>query len=114
MGSRKLIVPGENGFALGAEAILMARPEAFTLTGADEKRLKGTVTARRFVGGSALFTVTLAGGETLEVSAEPKAIRIGANKLWVLMRYLVWFIAQNFLRTSARRPKLSSSPPSRI
>lgn len=77
VGSRKLIIAGENGFAHGSQAVLMVRPEAFTLTTPNENRLTGTVTARRFVGGSTLFTVTLPGGETLEVSAEPKAIKIG-------------------------------------
>ena len=77
VGSRKLMVPGRNGLAAGSEVLLMARPEAFRLTTPDETRLKGTVTGRRFVGGSAFFTVMLAEGETLEVSAEPKAVRIG-------------------------------------
>jgi hypothetical protein len=55
----------------------MARPEAFALGAVTEQRLKGTVTGRRFVGGSALFTVTLSGGETLEVSGTPQAATVG-------------------------------------
>jgi ABC-type Fe3+/spermidine/putrescine transport system ATPase subunit len=71
------MLPHENGIAPGSPAVLMARPEAFRVTTVSENRLSGTVTARRLVGGSALFTVTLPGGETLEVSAEPKAIKVG-------------------------------------
>jgi ABC-type Fe3+/spermidine/putrescine transport system ATPase subunit len=77
VGSMTLTVPAADGLPSGTDAILMARPEAFTPTAPAEGRLGGTVTGRRFVGGSALFTVTLPGGETLEVSAEPRAITVG-------------------------------------
>jgi ABC-type Fe3+/spermidine/putrescine transport system ATPase subunit len=77
VGSARLSVSGGDGVQPGLPVILMARPEAFTLGPTGEKRLKGTVTGRRFAGGSALFTVTLPGGETLEVSAEPQAAKIG-------------------------------------
>ena len=76
VGAKKLVLPAGNGVP-GTEAILMARPEAFKLTAPNESRISGKVTGRRFVGGSALFTVTLPAGETLEVSAEPKAIKVG-------------------------------------
>ena len=76
-GTARVTVAAGDDLQPGATVVLMARPEAFTLTTVGEKRLKGTVTGRRFAGGSALFTVSLAGGETLEVSGEPRAAKLG-------------------------------------
>lgn len=75
--SARLSLPVGDGVQPGASVIVMARPEAFTLGRPTDHGLKGTITARRLIGGSALFTVTLADGKTVEVSAEPKAARPG-------------------------------------
>ena len=75
--SVKLMVSGGNGIQAGTPVILMARPEAFSFRSPGDDGLRGTVTARRLIGGSVLFTVALADGSTLEVSAEPQAARVG-------------------------------------
>ena len=75
--SVKLLVSAGNGIQAGTPIILMARPEAFSLRSPENHGLRGTVTARRLIGGSVLFTVALADGSTVEVSAEPQAARVG-------------------------------------
>ncbi len=75
-GSR-LTIPGSGGPAPGAPAVLLARPEAFRFASGQDVALRGTVTGRRFVGGTALFLVALPGGRLLEVSAEPNAALAG-------------------------------------
>jgi ABC-type Fe3+/spermidine/putrescine transport system ATPase subunit len=77
LGPARLSISGGNGFEPGASVIIMARPESFAFAAIGDNRLQGTITGRRFAGGSALFTVTLTGGQTLEVSAEPQAGRVG-------------------------------------
>ncbi|MEO8201233.1 MAG: ABC transporter ATP-binding protein [Gemmatimonadota bacterium] len=77
LGSTRLELPGNNGFAPGAAVTVMARPEAFVFAPPAPGRLSGTVTARRFTGGSALFSVQVDAGESVEVSAEPQAARVG-------------------------------------
>jgi ABC-type Fe3+/spermidine/putrescine transport system ATPase subunit len=77
LGEKKIRVAGGNALNPGESVLLMARPEAFLLAPPGENRVSGTVTARRFVGGSALFSVALSGGEVLEVVAEPDATRVG-------------------------------------
>jgi ABC-type Fe3+/spermidine/putrescine transport system ATPase subunit len=77
IGSARVKVSGADALPPGASVIVMARPEAFILVPAGNASLKGTVTGRRFVGGTGLFTVALAGGETLELSAPPQAVSIG-------------------------------------
>ena len=53
------------------------RPEALRLVAAGGDALSGQVAERRFLGGAALYTVRLAGGESLEVAGEPDAARPG-------------------------------------
>jgi ABC-type Fe3+/spermidine/putrescine transport system ATPase subunit len=77
VGSARLPLTAGDGFQPGQSVVVMARPESFAFAPAGDNRLQGTITGRRFAGGSALFTVTLAGGQTLEVSAEPQAGRVG-------------------------------------
>jgi ABC-type Fe3+/spermidine/putrescine transport system ATPase subunit len=77
VGSARLKVTGGDGLGDGTPVVLMARPEAFRLAPLNPNGLKGTVTGRRFAGGSALFTVTLPGGATIEVVAEPQAAKLG-------------------------------------
>ncbi len=62
--------------AAGDGAVLMARPEGLRFTDRDGA-LRGRVTARRFTGASALFTVRTAGGNVLEVLAAPGASAVG-------------------------------------
>jgi ABC-type Fe3+/spermidine/putrescine transport system ATPase subunit len=56
---------------------LHVRPEALRLVDAGGDALSGEVTERRFLGGAALYTVRIAGGESLEVAGEPNAARPG-------------------------------------
>ena len=60
----------------GQEVRLMVRPEGLRFAPAGPGVLSGTVTERRFAGGSASFTVSLEGG-TVEVVAAPRAARVG-------------------------------------
>ncbi|MBA3522791.1 MAG: ABC transporter ATP-binding protein [Gemmatimonadales bacterium] len=58
-------------------ATMLVRPEALRLAGAGPGALPATVTGRRFVGPSALFTVLAEAGSTLEVVAPARAVKIG-------------------------------------
>ena len=58
-------------------AVLLVRPEALWLAEPGPGALAATVTGRRFVGPSALFTVRTAGGSELEVVAPARAVRAG-------------------------------------
>jgi ABC-type Fe3+/spermidine/putrescine transport system ATPase subunit len=75
--SASLTIAAPLGVEAGASITLMARPEAFVLAPPGEGRLTGTVSGRRFAGGSALFDVTLTNGRSIEVSAEPRAAVMG-------------------------------------
>ncbi|MBA2458391.1 MAG: TOBE domain-containing protein, partial [Gemmatimonadales bacterium] len=58
-------------------AVLLVRPEALRLTELMPGTLAATVTGRRFVGPSALFTLMTDGGASIEVVAPPRAVRAG-------------------------------------
>jgi putative spermidine/putrescine transport system ATP-binding protein len=58
-------------------AIMLVRPEALWITEPAAGTLAATVTGRRFVGPSALFTVRTAGGTVLEVLAPARSVRAG-------------------------------------
>jgi hypothetical protein len=58
-------------------ALLLARPEALRIAESGPDAFSATVTGRRFVGPSALFTVRTAGGATLEIVAPARAVRAG-------------------------------------
>ena len=60
-------------------AMMLIRPEALRITPLDPGALPVTVTARRFVGPSALFTIPTDGGAVLEVVAPPQAVPTGAR-----------------------------------
>jgi ABC-type Fe3+/spermidine/putrescine transport system ATPase subunit len=77
IGSTTLTLPRRNGLEPGAPVVIMARPEAFTIAPPDANHLRGKVTGRRFAGGSALFTVALGTGESIEVSGHPQAATVG-------------------------------------
>jgi ABC-type Fe3+/spermidine/putrescine transport system ATPase subunit len=79
IGPVRLGVPGGDGLTVAAPVVLMARPEAFRLAPPGANRLRGTVSARRLLGGAALFTVQLpgVGSDVLEVLAEPQAAKVG-------------------------------------
>jgi len=77
IGSAQLSVTQPDGFMPGDLVVVMARPEAFVIAPRRPGQLSGTITERRFAGGSSLFTVALDGGQSLEVSGEPNAVRIG-------------------------------------
>jgi len=58
-------------------ARVMIRPEALRLVLPSSQVLSGKITARRFTGAQAFFTITTAGGAMVEVSAEPEAANLG-------------------------------------
>jgi ABC-type Fe3+/spermidine/putrescine transport system ATPase subunit len=60
-------------------AMMLVRPEALRLTLSEPAALPATVTGRRFVGPSAIFTVRTDGGAVLEVVAAPQAAPAGAR-----------------------------------
>ena len=68
--------PGRPAPAPGP-ATMLARPEALRLTERTPHAIAATVTARRFVGPSALFTVHTGSGHAIEVVAPPRAVRAG-------------------------------------
>jgi ABC-type Fe3+/spermidine/putrescine transport system ATPase subunit len=60
-------------------AVMLVRPEALRLTPPDPGAIPATVTSRRFVGPSAVYTVRTDGGAVLEVVAPPQAVPAGAR-----------------------------------
>jgi ABC-type Fe3+/spermidine/putrescine transport system ATPase subunit len=72
----------------GSRAIV--RPEAMRFAGVENGELEGVVTARRFVGGHAYFTVRGAGGEDFEVFAPHGAVGVGERVRVAVERVLYW------------------------
>jgi ABC-type Fe3+/spermidine/putrescine transport system ATPase subunit len=60
-------------------ALMLVRPEALRLTRHEPGAVSATVTERRFVGPSAIFTVRTDGGAVLDVVAPPQAAPAGAR-----------------------------------
>ena len=60
-------------------AMMLVRPEALRITSLDPGALPVTITSRRFVGPSAIFTTSTDGGSVLEVVAPPQAVPTGAR-----------------------------------
>jgi ABC-type Fe3+/spermidine/putrescine transport system ATPase subunit len=60
-------------------ALMLVRPEALRLTPPDPAAVPATITSRRFVGPSAVFTARTDGGAVLEVIAPPQAVPAGAR-----------------------------------
>jgi ABC-type Fe3+/spermidine/putrescine transport system ATPase subunit len=60
-------------------AMMLVRPEALRITPLDPGALPVTITSRRFVGPSAVFTTRTDGGAMLEVVAPPQAVPTGAR-----------------------------------
>ena len=60
-------------------ALMLVRPEALRLTQNEPGAVPATVTERRFVGPSAIFTVRTGGGAVLDVVAPPQAAPAGAQ-----------------------------------
>jgi ABC-type Fe3+/spermidine/putrescine transport system ATPase subunit len=60
-------------------ALMLVRPESLRLTAEGAGAVSATVTARRFVGPSAIFTVRTDGGASLEVLAPPQQVPVGAR-----------------------------------
>jgi ABC-type Fe3+/spermidine/putrescine transport system ATPase subunit len=58
---------------------MLVRPEALRLTPPDPGAIKATITSRRFVGPSAVYTARTDGGATLDVVAPPQAVPAGAR-----------------------------------
>ncbi len=56
---------------------VLARPEALGMVAPGPDRLTGKVLARRFTGAQGFFTVALGDGTTIEVAADPWAVRVG-------------------------------------
>jgi ABC-type Fe3+/spermidine/putrescine transport system ATPase subunit len=72
-----LDVPGGRPLPAPGPAVMLVRPEALRLTEPEPHAVAATVTARRFVGPSALFTVRTGSGRPIEVVAPPRAVRAG-------------------------------------
>jgi ABC-type Fe3+/spermidine/putrescine transport system ATPase subunit len=60
-------------------AMMLVRPDALRITPLDPGALPVTITSRRFVGPSAIFTTRTDGGSVLEVVAPPQAVPTGAR-----------------------------------
>ena len=60
-------------------AVMLVRPEALRLTPPDPAAIPATITSRRFVGPSAVFTARTDGGTVLEVIAPPQSVPAGAR-----------------------------------
>ncbi|HET6577809.1 MAG TPA: ABC transporter ATP-binding protein [Gemmatimonadales bacterium] len=67
-------------------ALMLVRPEALRLTPHEPGAVSATVTERRFVGPSAIFTVRTDGGAVLDVVAPPQAAPAGARVGLMLSR----------------------------
>jgi ABC-type Fe3+/spermidine/putrescine transport system ATPase subunit len=59
------------------QAILVVRPEGVRFVEFGPGTLRGTITERRFTGALTLYTVETERGQTVEVSAHPKAAAVG-------------------------------------
>ncbi len=68
---------GWPGAGAGGEVLVMVRPEALRFVTPSPEVLTGEVLHRRFAGATAFFTVAIAGGTSLEISAAPAAARVG-------------------------------------
>jgi ABC-type Fe3+/spermidine/putrescine transport system ATPase subunit len=77
LGSGEWLLPLANGLRVGDRALLVVRPEGIRLAPATAA-LSGRVTARRFTGAEAFYTVQLADGSILEVSDVPGAAQLEA------------------------------------
>jgi ABC-type Fe3+/spermidine/putrescine transport system ATPase subunit len=73
----ELEVPAGRPAPAPGPAIMLVRPEALRLTEREPTAIAATVTGRRFVGPSALFTVRTESGQAIEVAAPPRAVRAG-------------------------------------
>jgi putative spermidine/putrescine transport system ATP-binding protein len=71
-------VPGRP-FPPAGRAMMLVRPEALRLTLGEAGAVPATVTARRFVGPTAIFTTRTDGGAVLEVVAPSQAVPAGAR-----------------------------------
>jgi ABC-type Fe3+/spermidine/putrescine transport system ATPase subunit len=71
-------VPGRP-FPLPGRAMMLVRPDAIRLTLNEAGAVPATITARRFVGPSAIFTARTDGGAVLDVVAPPRAVPAGAH-----------------------------------
>ena len=60
-------------------ARMLVRPEALRLTLNEPGALPATITARRFIGPTAIFTARTDGGAVLDVVAPPRAVPAGAR-----------------------------------
>jgi spermidine/putrescine transport system ATP-binding protein len=58
-------------------ALMIVRPEALRLLPPAAGAIPGSVTERRFTGGSSLFTVVTDGGVTIEVTGPPRSVSPG-------------------------------------
>jgi ABC-type Fe3+/spermidine/putrescine transport system ATPase subunit len=73
-------VPGISGrpFPPPGPVLMLVRPDALRITGREPGAVPATVTARRFVGPSAIFTTRTEGGALLDVVAPPQSVPAGA------------------------------------
>ena len=71
--------PGGAPIPPAGPAVMLVRPEALRLTPPDAAAIPATITSRRFVGPSAVFTARTDGGAVLEVVAPPQSVPAGAR-----------------------------------
>ncbi len=71
-------IPGR-AFPPPGRALMLVRPEALRLTLPEPGAVPATITARRFVGPSAIFTARTDNGAVLDVVAPPRAVPAGAR-----------------------------------
>lgn len=70
------VAPGGPPRAPG-QVLMLVRPEALRLTTPNPGTLQATVSGRRFLGPSALFSARMDGGGVIEVMAPPAAAQVG-------------------------------------
>lgn len=90
---RANVLRGAAALALGIEpgSVVLVRPEQLRFGGARAPGgLAGVVTERRYTGATAFYRVTVAGGEAVEVLADPHAARVGDSVTLIAARHLAF------------------------
>ena len=78
VGGARVRIPGRRSSCPPGGVVLVARPEAWSITGPAQAALTGPVVDRRTTGALVFLTVKLADGGLVEVSCAPPAVAEGA------------------------------------